>query len=137
MSLYIWRSSNKHCPDLPHFIHWFFLYPLKTSENPWFSDIFRGYRKKPVVWNGVIYLFSVLVKCLLISSSYLYGFPTSTTCSMPNINPFQVNVPFLHPLKTSENRRFSDVFRGYRKGTLAWNELSSHFTWLPATIALY
>ena len=24
------------------------LYPLKTSENLWFSDVFRGYRKKPV-----------------------------------------------------------------------------------------
>ena len=23
------------------------LYPLKTSENLWFSDIFRGYRKRP------------------------------------------------------------------------------------------
>ena len=23
-----------------------FLYPLKTSENFWFSDVFRGYRKR-------------------------------------------------------------------------------------------
>ena len=36
---------------------------------------------------------------------------------------FQVDVPFIHPLKTSENPRFSDVFRGYRKVTLAWNGL--------------
>ena len=35
------------------------------------------------------------------------------------INPFQANVPFLYPQKTSEKRRFSDIFRGYRKGTLA------------------
>ena len=35
------------------------------------------------------------------------------------INPFQANVPFLYPLKMSENQRFSDVFRGYKKGTLA------------------
>ena len=34
------------------------------------------------------------------------------------INPFQANVPFLYPLKPQ-----GDVFRGYRKGTLAWNEL--------------
>ena len=34
-------------------------------------------------------------------------------------NPFQASVPFLYSLKTSENQRFSDVFRGYRKGTLA------------------
>ena len=25
-----------------------FLHPLKTPENLWFSDVFRGYRKKPV-----------------------------------------------------------------------------------------
>ena len=31
-----------------------------------------------------------------------------------NINPFSANVPLLYPLKTSENRRFSDVFSGYR-----------------------
>ena len=35
------------------------------------------------------------------------------------LNPFQANVPFLYPLKTPENQMFFDVFRGYRKGTLA------------------
>ena len=44
-------------------------------------------------------------------------------------NPFQANVPFLYPLKTSENLWFSEVFRGYRKGTLAWNGLiEQHFS---------
>ena len=33
------------------------------------------------------------------------------------INPFSINVPLLYPLKT-ENRRFSDVFRGYRNETV-------------------
>ena len=28
--------------------------PLKTSENLWFSDVFRGYQKRPVAWNGLI-----------------------------------------------------------------------------------
>ena len=32
------------------------------------------------------------------------------------INPFHTNVPFLYPLKTSENLWFFDVFRGYRYG---------------------
>ena len=36
-------------------------------------------------------------------------------------NTFSTNVPSLYPLKTSENRRFSDVFRGYRIGTLVEN----------------
>ena len=31
-----------------------FLYPLKTSENQGFSDVFRGYIKRPVAWNGSI-----------------------------------------------------------------------------------
>ena len=28
---------------------------LKTSENLWFYDVFRGYRKRPVAWNGLMY----------------------------------------------------------------------------------
>ena len=39
------------------------------------------------------------------------------------ISPFQANLPLLYPLKTSENLRFSDFFRGYRKETLTWNGL--------------
>ena len=38
-------------------------------------------------------------------------------------NPFSTNVPLLYPLKTSENRRFSDVFSRYRSGTLVENGL--------------
>ena len=30
-----------------------FLYPLKTSDNQRFSDIFRGYKKRPVAKNGL------------------------------------------------------------------------------------
>ena len=53
---------------------------------------------------------------------FLYG-PrriTSNTATFYAVYPnlFQVNVVFLYPLKTSENLWFSDVFRGYRKGTL-------------------
>ena len=40
------------------------------------------------------------------------------------INPCSTNVPLLYPLKTSENRRFSYVFRGYRSGMLVENGLS-------------
>ena len=35
-----------------------------------------------------------------------------------SFNPFQPTVPFLDPLKTSENQRFCGVFRGNKKGTL-------------------
>ena len=39
------------------------------------------------------------------------------------VNTFVPNVPFLYPLKTLETIRFSDVFRGYRKGALGTNGL--------------
>ena len=39
------------------------------------------------------------------------------------INPFPTNVPLLYPLRTSKNLRFSDIFRGYKSGTLAENGL--------------
>ena len=38
-------------------------------------------------------------------------------------NSFHATGLFLYPLKTSENQRFSDVFRGYRKRPMALNEL--------------
>ena len=48
---------------LPWITYWFyvtglFLYLLKISENLWFSDIFRSYRKIPVIWNGLISKFN-------------------------------------------------------------------------------
>ena len=39
------------------------------------------------------------------------------------IHPFPTNFPRLYPLKTSENLRFSDVFRGHRRETLVENGL--------------
>ena len=43
-------------------------------------------------------------------------------CIMPEtfealINPLLLDVPFLYPLKISGNLRFSDILRGYKKGT--------------------
>ena len=39
------------------------------------------------------------------------------------INSFVPNAPFLYPLKTSKNGKFSDVSRGLRKGALRTNGL--------------
>ena len=39
-----------------------FQYPLKTSENLWFSDVFRWYQKKSVAWNGLIKPFWYMAK---------------------------------------------------------------------------
>ena len=44
-----------------------------------------------------------------------------------NIKPFSTNVPLLYPLETSQNLRFSDVFRGYRSETLVKNGLFRTF----------
>ena len=49
-------------------------------------------------------------------------------------HPFQGNVPFLYPLKTSKNQRFSDVFREYRNKKLAWNELPNEFTFITGIL---
>ena len=38
--------------------------------------------------------------------------------------PFSTNVPLLYSRKKSEKRKFSDVFRGYRSGTVVENGLS-------------
>ena len=42
----------------------------------------------------------------------------------PNlISPFHATGLFLYPLKTSENQKFSDVSRGFKKRSMAWNGL--------------
>ena len=38
----------------PFHVTGLFLYPRKISENLWFPDVFRGYRKRPVARNGLI-----------------------------------------------------------------------------------
>ena len=47
------------------------------------------------------------------------------------VNSSLPNVPFLHPLKTSENLWFSDVFRGYRNRALGKNGLLCTLTMHP------
>ena len=40
------------------------------------------------------------------------------------LNPFHATDLFWYPLKILENLWFSDVFRGYQKRSVAWNELN-------------
>ena len=44
-----------------------------------------------------------------------------------SINPLSTNVPLLNLPENIRNLRFSDVFRGYRSGTLIENELKTLF----------
>ena len=39
-------------------------------------------------------------------------------CYSKELNPIYSNILFLYPLKRQETIGFSDVFRGYRNGTL-------------------
>ena len=43
------------------------------------------------------------------------------------VNPFNTTDLLLHPIKTSEDQGISDIFRGYRKRPVAWNELHRHW----------
>ena len=55
-----------------------FYTPLKILENLLLSDVFRGYRKKPVAWNGLIHLrilfygISMLADILKQCSDHVY-----------------------------------------------------------------
>ena len=66
---YCWRFIN---PFLPTCL---FLYPLKTSENLWFSDVFRGYRKRPVTWNE--FKCSWKIHCKILSVNYFLFYKLS------------------------------------------------------------
>ena len=71
-------------------------------------------------------IYSYLVAINLISRLVHKAFIVLCISSSPPIiffNPFSTNVPLLYPLETSEKRTFSDVFRGYRSGTLVENGL--------------
>ena len=47
------------------------------------------------------------------ATNYVYW--QESSLQLTNFSP---NVPFLYSLKTPENHSFSDIFRGYRNGTL-------------------
>ena len=48
------RTTFSQNTSWPISCHWSLLIPLKTSENLWFSDVFRGYQIRSVAWNGLI-----------------------------------------------------------------------------------
>ena len=47
------------CGGNPCHVTALFLYSLKISESLWFSDVFGGYRKKPLAWNRLFSICSV------------------------------------------------------------------------------
>ena len=59
----------------PFFATSLFRYLLKTSENFWFPDIFKGYRKRLVAWNGLTRNRGIeeAVKNLWVATLYCWG----------------------------------------------------------------
>ena len=89
-----------------------FWYPLKTSENQRFSDVFRGYQKRSVTWNGLIGG---------VDTSEIYKDCKFFTTLVFSCEFCQI---FKHTcFEKNSCGRFSDVFRGYRRRTVAWNGL--------------
>ena len=70
-----------------------------------------------------------LLKPFKVARSFSRNLKTSKNVPCTNsLDPFESNVTFLYPplsLKTSENHRFSDIFRGYRNVTLDLNGLNT------------
>ena len=54
--------------------------------------------------------------------SSIFHYHKTRIISLKLTNPFCAIGIFLYPLKSSENEKFSDVLRGFRKKPLAWNE---------------
>ena len=94
---------------------------------------------KNFTWSILEYFVSYITDAICVTCSclclYLYSNLLKVSIqpnSCPNlkiniqINPFQLKVPYLHPLKKSENQYFSDVFRGYRNGALGVNQLKRY-----------
>ena len=61
----------------------------------------------------------------LLFHSCLTWAPLSSNVQMITLTHFQPTFHFYTPWKTSENWRFSDVFKGYRSGTLVKNRLTN------------
>lgn len=57
----LWESGHE-CTDTGFIAP--FLYPLKTSQNIWFSDVFRGYKKgywRDLGWFFIIFVFLSII----------------------------------------------------------------------------
>ena len=86
-----------------------FLYLLKSSENLWFSDAFRGCRKKPMAWNGLNCLLISAKNVLSVKINWKWHFHKS--CSLKYISKkFYLIKTFLIGFTT---KNFLKFFEGY------------------------
>ena len=94
-----------------------FLYPLKSSENLWFSGVSRGYRKKPMTLSelkGKRHLLNVNNKDNRMKNRWAISKNSHWTKSLCHL---ESNVILLYLSEKSENRK------GFRFVTLGANEL--------------
>ena len=59
----------------------------------------------------------------MVLTEYFFSFDIFWKLFEFTINLFHAAGLFLYPVQTSENKRFSDAFRGYRKRPGAWIRL--------------
>ena len=84
-----------------------------------FKKIFADFIVKFEQILRVLLVLHILFKKVAGWKKHLMSRKQNTTSSP--INPFYFTVPFLYPVKTSANQKFSDVFREYRERTVAKN----------------
>ena len=125
LSSFAWKSQT----------HFFIGYSELTYDNVIFLFEINKTNKNISIWHSAS-LWPVKIAFLLrksninidsiipyITSISYSSMLTKNIYNSEKINPFLANAPILYPLKTPENERFSDVFRGYKLGTLATNGL--------------
>ena len=118
-SVWNWRDSyyfiSGHCSSL------FQCFPVSVTLC--YITINQNSRKNWNNWNMVLKWVNHLITLFNTSFKSINAKTRTTVTKRPGeINPFQISIPFLHPLKTSENLSFSDVFWGYKMKH--WPEMS-------------
>ena len=89
------HSNPLHTTDIS-------LYPLKTSGYLWFSDVFKGYRKRPVASNGLI------------------GLRDEYEKQKAQLNLFQGKTqrPMQNPVEHLRWKRFAKIINGWKPLTI-------------------
>ena len=89
-----------------------------VSQHFWCSDYSR------VRLDQMYVKFRIELSALIIYEDSLFGQQDEQKIFL-QIKPFHTTDLFWYPLKTSENLRFSDVFREYQERSVAWNGLTT------------
>ena len=95
---YSWSPKGSFVPFVNLFnVTGLFWYPLKTSKNLWYSEVFREYRKRTMAWNGLVHCFyanywKYIILKFLDFISYLLGasFDILVQCKSPGVVFFGV-----------------------------------------------